>query len=186
MADDQKSPSSDSKKEEDKQPKENHKDTDVKNDSKSDESTTEELKVEDSPFAKATEDQKAALDEVIEEADKPKSKKGKSDYQELKAEEIKPGMLIRVHQKIVDTNPKGEEKERTQIFQGMVLAHKHGLEAGATIMVRKVSEGVGVEKIFPLSMPSLTKFELVRKYKVTQGKPYYLRTTKKRLKEIKE
>jgi|ETN02SMinimDraft_2_1059926.scaffolds.fasta_scaffold73622_2 large subunit ribosomal protein L19 len=131
-------------------------------------------------------DEKTALDEVIKEADKPKSKKGKSDYTELKPEEIKPGMLIRVHQKIVDTNPKGEEKERTQIFQGMVLAHKHGAESGSTITVRKVSEGIGVEKIFPLNMPSLTKFELVRKYSVRQARPYFLRTHKKRLREVKE
>lgn len=128
-----------------------------------------------SPSAEATRDTSAGK----------KVGKRKSEYQELKLEEIKPGMIVRVHQKIVDTNPKGEEKERVQIFQGMVLARKHGNEAGATITVRKVSEGVGVEKIFPLNMPSLTKFELVRKYKVKQAKPYYLRAYKKKLREIK-
>lgn len=129
--------------------------------------------------------EKTALEEVVEATEAPKGKKGKSDYEEIKPQDIKPGMLVRVHQKIVDINPKGEEKERTQVFQGMVLAHKHGTEAGATITVRKVSGGIGVEKIFPLAMPSLTKFELVRTYRVRQAKPYYLRTTKKRLVEIK-
>ena len=95
-------------------------------------------------------------------------------------------MIVRVHQKIVETNPKGEEKERIQIFQGMVLAHKHGAEAGSTITVRKVSGNIGVEKIFPLNMPSISKIELVRKYKISQARPYFLRTYKKRLSEIKE
>jgi len=72
------------------------------------------------------------------------------------------------------------------VFQGMVLARKHGRENSATITVRKVSEGIGVEKIFPLNMPSIEKIELVRTYRIKQAKPYYLRTTKKRLAEIKE
>ena len=112
-------------------------------------------------------------------------KKGKADYAVIAKEDIRPGMLIRVHQKIIDTNSKGEEKERVQVFQGMVLARKHGQEAGATITVRKIAEGVGVEKILPLNMPSLVKFELVRKYKVRQARPYFLRTHKKKLTEIK-
>lgn len=142
----------------------------------------EEEKGEDKP----KDDEKTALDEEIEKADEEKPKKGKSQYNELKKDEINPGMIIRVHQKIVETNSKGEEKERIQVFQGMVLAHKHGKEDGATITVRKVSEGVGVEKIFPLNMPSIEKIELVRTYRITQAKPYYLRTTKKRLSEVKE
>ena len=122
---------------------------------------------------------------MVEETGAPKGKKGKSEYEEIKPADIRPGMLVRVHQTIVDVNPKGEEKERTQVFQGMVLAHKHGAEPGATITVRKVSGGIGVEKIFPIAMPSLTKFELVRTYRTRQSRPYYLRTTKKRLKEVK-
>ena len=129
---------------------------------------------------------KTMLDEVIEQAEQEKPKKGKSQYATIKKEDIRPGMLVRVHQKIVDTNSKGEEKERVQVFQGMVLARKHGRENSATITVRKVSEGIGVEKIFPLNMPSIEKIELVRTYRIKQAKPYYLRTTKKRLAEIKE
>lgn len=113
------------------------------------------------------------------------SRRDKSDYELIDKKDIKSGMVIRVHQKIVDINSKGEEKERVQVFAGLVLARKHGQEAGATITVRKMSEGIGVEKIFPINLPSLVKFELVRKYKVRQARPYYLRAYKKKLQEIK-
>ncbi len=97
---------------------------------------------------------------------------------------LKPGMIVRVHQKIKDVNKKGEEKERIQIFEGTILAVKHGSEAGATFTVRKISEGIGVEKIFPIHSPVVTKIEQVRRLKVRQARPYYLREHNKRLKEI--
>ncbi len=92
---------------------------------------------------------------------------------------IKPGDTVRVHQKIVDQ--KG--KARIQVFEGMVLARKHGNEPGATFIVRKVSSGVGVEKIFPLYSPNIDKIEIVRRAKVRRAKLYYLR--EKVAKEIK-
>ena len=98
--------------------------------------------------------------------------------------EIKPGMTVQVHQKITEMGAKGE-KERIQIFEGMVLACKHGKETGATITVRKISNGVGVEKIFPLSAPSVVKIVPLKQAKVRQAKLYYLRSHKKRLKETK-
>jgi len=98
---------------------------------------------------------------------------------------LKPGMIVKVHQKIKETNSKGEEKTRIQIFEGTILGLKHGGEPGATITVRKVSEGVGVEKIFPIHSPAVEKFEFVRQFKVKRAKPTYLRKYKKTLKEVK-
>jgi large subunit ribosomal protein L19 len=99
--------------------------------------------------------------------------------------DVQPGTLVRVHQKIREVTPKGEEKERVQIFEGTVLARRHGSEPGATIVVRKISEGIGVEKIFPLRMPSITKIEVKKQFRVRRARLNYLRTTKKRLREKK-
>lgn len=97
--------------------------------------------------------------------------------------EIKPGMTVKVHQKIKEKNAKGEEKERIQIFEGMVIARKHGAEKGATITVRKVSGGIGVEKIFPIYTPTVIKIEPVKQAQVRRAKLSYLKTYKKKLKE---
>ncbi|MFA5184530.1 MAG: 50S ribosomal protein L19 [Patescibacteria group bacterium] len=98
--------------------------------------------------------------------------------------ELKPGMTVRVYQKIKELNSKGEEKERIQYFEGMIIARKHHKETGATITVRKISEGVGVEKIFPLNLPTITKIEIKKEAKVKRAKLYYLRGEyKKKLKE---
>jgi len=98
--------------------------------------------------------------------------------------DLKPGMTVRVHQKIKELNSKGEEKERIQYFEGMIIARKHNKETGATITVRKISEGVGVEKIFPLNLPTITKIEIKKVAEVKRAKLYYLRSGyKKRLKE---
>lgn len=94
-------------------------------------------------------------------------------------------MVVKVHQKIKETNTKGEEKERIQIFEGTVLAVKHGTETGATVTVRKVTEGVGVERIFPIHSPVIVKMEFVRQLRVHRARPYYLRTFGKKLKEVK-
>jgi len=98
--------------------------------------------------------------------------------------ELKPGLTVRVYQKIKELNSKGEEKERVQYFEGMIIARKHNKEKGATITVRKVSEGIGVEKIFPLNLPTITKIEIKKEAKVKRAKLYFLRDGyKKKLKE---
>lgn len=87
--------------------------------------------------------------------------------------DIRPGDIIKVHQKIKEGN-----KERIQIFEGLVLARKHGKGISATITVRKVVDGVGVERIFPIHSPSVAKIEILRSGKVKRAKLYYLRTAK--------
>ena len=85
--------------------------------------------------------------------------------------DIHTGDLVRVWQKIEED--KG--KFRLQAFEGLVLAHKHGSEAGATFTVRKVIDGIGVERIFPLYSPMIDEVELVRRSKVRRAKLYFVR-----------
>lgn len=82
---------------------------------------------------------------------------------------------MRVHQKIKDINQKGEEKERVQIFEGIVIATKHGTETGATFTVRRETKEYGVEKIFPLHSPVIAKVEVVRQFRTRRAKLYFLR-----------
>ena len=80
------------------------------------------------------------------------------------------GDTVRVHIKV-----KEGARERIQVLEGTVIAKKHG-GIEETITVRRVSYGVGVEKVFPIHAPSLEKIELVRHGKVRRAKLYYLRT----------
>ena len=90
---------------------------------------------------------------------------------------IRAGDTVKVSLKIKEKakGKKGEEKIRIQIFEGIVLAAKHGSENGATFTVRKVSNGVGIERIFPLYSPVIDKIEIVKRAKVRQSKLYHLR-----------
>ena len=113
-----------------------------------------------------------------------KTPQDKSIVDQVKFDKIKPGMIVRVHEIIREKDSKGQEKQRTQIFEGIVLAHKHGKEAGATITVRKESGGIGVEKIFPLNSPLIEDIEVKGKIKSKKSKLYYLRNYTKRLKKV--
>jgi large subunit ribosomal protein L19 len=94
--------------------------------------------------------------------------------------EFRTGDQIRVHVKI-----KEGEKERIQVFEGVVI-RKHNGNTGATFTVRKVSYGVGVERIFPLHAPAIDRIDLVSHGKVRQSRLYYLRKLKGKAARIKE
>jgi large subunit ribosomal protein L19 len=83
---------------------------------------------------------------------------------------IRPGDTVRVDQKIIE---KG--KTRIQTFEGLVIATKHGNEAGATFTVRAMMSGVGVERIFPLFAPFIEKIEITKRSQVRRAKLYFIR-----------
>lgn len=90
------------------------------------------------------------------------------------------GDTIKVHAKI-----KEGTRERVQVFEGTVIARKHG-GIQETITVRRVSYGVGVEKTFPVHSPNIEKFEIVRKGKVRRAKLYYLRNRVGKAAKVKQ
>ncbi len=100
------------------------------------------------------------------------------DTEARKNLDIRPGDTVRVWQKI-----KEKDKFRLQAFEGIILARKHGTESGATFTVRKVMDGVGVERIFPLYSPMIDSVEVVRRAKVRRSKLYFIR--EKAAKEIR-
>ena len=91
-------------------------------------------------------------------------------FKKKEIEEIRPGDLVKVYQKVKEGG-----KEKTQVFEGIVIAKKHGKELGATITVRREISGIGVEKIFPLHSPLIEKIEVLKRQKVRRAKLYYLR-----------
>jgi len=107
--------------------------------------------------------------------------------------DLRSGMTVRVHQKIKEIvlteklkgKVEAKEKERVQVFEGIILAIKHGRGLNSTMTVRKISDGIGVERIFPLHLPSIQKIEIVKRAKVRRAKLYYLRNYQKKLKEVK-
>ena len=98
-----------------------------------------------------------------------------------KIPEVKPGDTVKVYQKI-----KEGKQEKIQIFEGQVLARKHGKGISATITVRKMVAGIGVEKIFPLHSPVIEKIEIVRRGKTRRAKLYYLRKAKGKRARLKK
>ena len=99
--------------------------------------------------------------DVLDKIEAEQTKKG--------APTLRPGETVRVHVKVVEG-----EKERTQVFEGIVI-RLSGKGNRATFTVRKVSYGIGVERIFPLHSPRIDKVEVVSKGKVRRAKLYYLR-----------
>jgi large subunit ribosomal protein L19 len=104
------------------------------------------------------------------------------DQQNVKEEMpvIEIGSTVRVHIKV-----KEGSKERIQIFEGTVIAKKHG-GVNETFTVRRISYGVGVEKVFPVHSPNVVKVETVRRGKVRRAKLYYLRDRAGKAAKVKE
>ena len=100
------------------------------------------------------------------------------NIEERKKLVLQSGDTVRVHQKITEG-----DKSRIQIFEGLLIGRKHGNEAGGTMTVRKVIDGVGVERIFPFYSPNIDKIEVVRKSKTRRSKLYNVRD--KAAKEIR-
>jgi large subunit ribosomal protein L19 len=94
--------------------------------------------------------------------------------------EFRAGDTVKVHIRIIEGN-----KERVQIFQGVVIRRRRGT-MGASVTVRKVSHGVGVEKTFPLHSPRLEKIELVSQGRVRRSRLYYLRELRGKAARIRE
>lgn len=101
------------------------------------------------------------------------------DLAERRKLDFKAGDTISVWSKI----PEEKGKFRLQAFEGIVLARKHGKEAGATFTVRKIASGVGVERIFPLYSPMIGKIEITKRARARRSKLYYIRT--KAIKDVR-
>lgn len=110
---------------------------------------------------------------------KIKEKKIKEEPRMI-APDIKPGATVKITHKIYEG-----DKERTQVFQGIVLQIR-GAKDNKTITVRKMSRGIGVERIFPLNSPIITKIEVKKHSKVRRAKLFYLRGKKGQDAKLKE
>ncbi len=112
------------------------------------------------------------MDKIIDMLEKEQMRKDIPDF--------RPGDTVRVYMKI-----KEGDRERIQVFEGVVIRKRRG-NLGATFTVRKVSYGVGVERIFPLHSPLIEKIEVVRRGKVRRARLYYLRELSGKAARIKE
>ena len=97
--------------------------------------------------------------------------------------EIRTGMVLRLHEKIQDVNAKGEPRERIQVFEGLVTATR-GAGTSKSFVIRKETDGHGVEKIFPNSSPSIAKLEVVKQYAVRKRKLNFIKNFGRALKEL--
>lgn len=101
-------------------------------------------------------------------------------------DDLQAGQTVRLHERIQDVSPKGEVRERIQVFEGIILA-LGGSGISRTITLRKISNGVGVEKIYPINSPLVSKIELIKTAKVRQAKLGFLKDLKQQFKrKLKE
>ena len=102
------------------------------------------------------------------------------DYLKSDIPDFRPGDNVKVHVRL-----KEGEKERIQIFEGLVIARKHG-GISETYTVRKISSGIGVERTFPLHTPTVAKIEVSRRGRVRRAKLYYIRNLRGKAARIRE
>ena len=137
--------------------------------------TNKEVQQEEKDTEKEIEEKQA-----VEE----KAKQEQEEEKKIILDSIRSGDTVKVFEIINSSllsskkTKNKEQKDKIQVFEGLVLARKHGREAGATITIRKVVDGIGVEKIFPLLSPMIQKIEIIKKSKVRRAKLYYLREAK--------
>lgn len=123
-------------------------------------------------------------------------KKTSIQYKQITIDELKTGMEVRLHHKIKDiTVPEKEKmkktkaeviiKERVQVFEGLVIKKKGTKPPSATFTIRKISNGIGVEKIFPLYSPLITKIELIKELRTSRKNLTFMRSSHRKLKEKK-
>jgi large subunit ribosomal protein L19 len=99
----------------------------------------------------------------------------------LTIDQLRAGQTVRLHERIKDVSAKGEERERIQVFEGIILGVR-GAGVSKTLTIRKVSDGIGVEKIYPLHSPVIAKIELVKTARVRRAKLSFLNNLKTRFK----
>jgi large subunit ribosomal protein L19 len=95
--------------------------------------------------------------------------------------DLKAGQTVRIHERIIDISPKGEERKRIQVFEGIILGLR-GSGVSKTFTIRKMSGTVAVEKIYPVNSPVIAKIELVKTARVRKAKLSYLSNLKRRFK----
>jgi large subunit ribosomal protein L19 len=106
-------------------------------------------------------------------------------YPALDPKDLTSGQVVRVHEKIQEVSAKGAVRERVQIFEGIVTAVR-GAGNSRSFMVRKESDGYGVEKIFPVNSPSIAKLELVKTFKTRRAVlTPFIKGFERKLKEVK-
>ncbi|MBU0514452.1 MAG: 50S ribosomal protein L19 [Proteobacteria bacterium] len=109
-----------------------------------------------------------------------KIKRLEQEQMRLDLPDFRPGDTVAVHVKIVEG-----DKTRIQVFKGVCIK-RHGGRSGASFTVRKVSYGIGVERVFPLHCPSIDQIEVISHGRVRRAKLYYLRQRRGKAARIKE
>ncbi len=180
MSEDQKAPQSEPQEEEKKEEQETVEETPTEE--VKEEAPAEEKQVEESTPEETSKEE--VQDEEPQEAEAPKGPAYKTKLVEM--DDLKTGQTIRLHEKIKDISPKGEERERIQVFEGIILGFG-GSGIARTVTLKKISGGISVEKIYPINSPVVDKIELVKTAKVRRAKLGYLKDPKKRFKrKLKE